>query len=841
MKVFFGEVDKLKEFLGGKAGVIGGSVIPITEDNEKLAKYGVFLPDDLLGPELSSWVDTFNHDLAKFGPILLNKCWPDSYPIGPWAMTHKVSDDRRYGIALKQLRSGLSDIDMGATVARYLPEHEAARLKPVRVRAMYNNRYRSWDGALLDWAGGRRLPFSRTLVELLMFPNAALPDSPLSRTHNEKAQTGTDADPLSMLNPLYQERVVSWLMQNKLFDWAASNSISGILARIEHNEPDLGWSRLRGAYDAAIGLDSVYRAILDDQHHIKLFWFDQPVAYTARLGSRSFYPEGPGNYLNDLILRLNHSGIIHPLFDGLLPERRHDIKFDIQNEIEKMVKTGMVTADGLGHLRVVYRQDAEEFLDNYQQATIPYPLEELDDDILKNVVLTRMLDITEEVNNHRKLLSSGIEVSAITMPNVSGMQTKFAASLQSANDGSVRVIPASGSDPFSHIVKPGMALNISGDDLMPFAEWLGMRASKAAGLRTSKFALALLSKVEIDGVNQEASQALTDAFLDAKELSSSRTEMEAKVLAQVWTSGLHGMFISERFDIPAPGSNTKSIGLDMAQILGVDVLASVNNKYRSSYEEVAATVKKEMEKVNADWESEKYELLRQLLLSWMIADSDLHLKNISLLYVQQLDPKGHFISETLQMAPAYDRVTVFGLRQNLSRALAMPVCGTIEAKLEHWLSFAQSQLGIPLHESKDLIFQMGSDVMNSFYEDLVTLSSGPLHFLIKDRCTQIYDELVGHFENINLHIPGLEEHKRKAKAVRESMSFEFPLERPEQRVSLSSILDADLERRNKLVAARQAREAEQDQLSKHAKENQSELGLSDDVVTAKPIRRNYRV
>lgn len=788
MKVFFGEVDKLKSFIGGRSGIAGGVVIPITEDNDRLAKFGVYLPADIVGADLSRWVDAFNHDIAKYGPLLLNKCWPDSFPIGPWSMTHRVSDDRRFGIALKQLRSGVEDFDMGATLARYLPEAEAARVKPIRVRAMYNNRYRTWESSLVEWAGGKKLPFSLALLDVLTFPAAALPDSPLSQTQVEKEQTGKEGDPLSMLNPLYQERIIGWLMQNKLFEWSGANTVTGVLARIEEGAPDLGWSRLKGSYAQAEVLDGVYRAILEDQHHIKLYWFNEPVAYTTRLDSRWFFPEGPSHYLNNLIHRLNGSGIIHPLFDGLLPERRPNIKLDIESEIRRMVKTGMVTADSLGHLRVVYRQDAESYLRHYQQAEIPCPLGELEHDILKNVVLTRMLDITEEVNNHRKELGSGVEVNAITMPNISGMQTKFAASLQPARDGSTRIVPASGNGVFSHIIKPGMTLSMRGDDLMPFVEWLGMRAAKAAGLRTSKFALALLSKVEIDGVNQESHDKLTGAFDERSLNIPNRLETEAEILANAWTAGLHGMFISERFDIPPRGENTKVIGIDIAQVMGVDVLASADNKYRSSYEEVAATVKAEMQKVNGDWESEKHELFRQLLLSWMIGDSDLHLKNLSLLYSQELDNKGRFISESLVMAPAYDRVTVFGLHKDLSRSLAMPVSGVLDAKVDHWLAFAENHLEIPRSIAYSTIHQMGEQVIGSFYEDLVTLSSGPLHYLIHDRCAQIYDQITAHFDHIQLHIASLDEHKRKAQAVLENETFEARPERLFREGSLSEII-----------------------------------------------------
>lgn len=97
--------------------------------------------------------------------------------------------------------------------------------------------------------------------------------------------------------------------------------------------------------------------------------------------------------------------------------------------------------------------------------------------------------------------------------------------------------------------------------------------------------------------------------------------------------------ISKRFDINDLGSNRYHV-LDMAQILEL----KADDKYRSSYERVAKAIKKYSDQPVIDLMT----FYKLVVFSFLCGNSDLHLKNISLLHVEN----------GWQLSPCYDLVNV---------------------------------------------------------------------------------------------------------------------------------------------------------------------------------------
>jgi serine/threonine-protein kinase HipA len=189
-----------------------------------------------------------------------------------------------------------------------------------------------------------------------------------------------------------------------------------------------------------------------------------------------------------------------------------------------------------------------------------------------------------------------IYASALT-PRLSGVQIKAPMSL----DANGVLSPATGK-PFTHILKPA---GTGGYDALPLVEWVAMALGRAAGFEAPMTAL----------VN------MPDKMPPA--------------------------LVVERFDIREGHNDTRMLALeDLCSVLDLPVTA----KYDSTMERVARAVRP----LSTAPEDDLLIIVKRALFAWLIADGDMHLKNMALLKIAEPGEKQF---RSVRMAPLYDAVT----------------------------------------------------------------------------------------------------------------------------------------------------------------------------------------
>jgi len=182
-------------------------------------------------------------------------------------------------------------------------------------------------------------------------------------------------------------------------------------------------------------------------------------------------------------------------------------------------------------------------------------------------------------------------------PRLSGVQIKAPMYLDA--DGVLS--PATGK-PFTHILKPA---GTSGYDALPVIEWFAMKLGRAAGFEVPATALV----------------AMPDKMPPA--------------------------LVVERFDIRAGNHDTRMLALeDMCSVLDLPTSA----KYDGTMERVARAVRP----LSTDPDNDILIIVKRALFAWLIADGDMHLKNMALLKIAE---PGHKQFYSVRMAPLYDAVT----------------------------------------------------------------------------------------------------------------------------------------------------------------------------------------
>jgi serine/threonine-protein kinase HipA len=198
-------------------------------------------------------------------------------------------------------------------------------------------------------------------------------------------------------------------------------------------------------------------------------------------------------------------------------------------------------------------------------------------------------------------------------PRLSGVQIKAPMTLTSAGELHDATMSA-----FTHILKPSPG---AGFESLPVVEHACLIAAQTCGFSVPAHAL-----VAMPG-------NLPDALL------------------------------VERFDIRLNEADVRRLAMeDMASLRGVPAV----EKYEGSIELAARALRPVM----TDWDADGVTLLLRALFAWLIADGDLHLKNLAVLRVA---PPGaeHFTS--VRLAPVYDTVTtrIFPGLENDAMALTL--------------------------------------------------------------------------------------------------------------------------------------------------------------------------
>ncbi|WP_456391176.1 type II toxin-antitoxin system HipA family toxin [Profundibacter sp.] len=182
-------------------------------------------------------------------------------------------------------------------------------------------------------------------------------------------------------------------------------------------------------------------------------------------------------------------------------------------------------------------------------------------------------------------------------PRLSGVQIKAPMFLDT--DG--RLIP-SATEPFTHILKPA---GTSGFQALPIIEYLSMTLGKAAGLTVPAIALTGMP------------------------------------------DGMPPALIVERFDIRDSVDDHRCIALeDICSVLDLPPTA----KYDGTIERIARAIRP----LSTAPEDDLLIILQRALFAWLIADGDMHLKNLAILKVAAPDA---VTFESVRMAPLYDAVT----------------------------------------------------------------------------------------------------------------------------------------------------------------------------------------
>jgi len=182
-------------------------------------------------------------------------------------------------------------------------------------------------------------------------------------------------------------------------------------------------------------------------------------------------------------------------------------------------------------------------------------------------------------------------------PRLSGIQIKAPMYLDKKG-----VLSPSAGKPFTHILKPA---GTSGYESLPIAEWMAMSLGKAAGFKVPDTALI---------------------------------EMP---------DGMPPALLVERFDIRTSTKDKRMLALeDLCSVLDLPTSA----KYDGSMERVARAVRA----LSTTPEQDLVVILQRGLFAWLIADGDMHLKNMALLKIAE---PGAEKFHSVRMAPLYDAVT----------------------------------------------------------------------------------------------------------------------------------------------------------------------------------------
>ena len=181
-------------------------------------------------------------------------------------------------------------------------------------------------------------------------------------------------------------------------------------------------------------------------------------------------------------------------------------------------------------------------------------------------------------------------------PRLSGVQIKAPMFLE--DNG---IVSPSIDKPFTHILKPA---GTSGYDALPLVEWAAMTLGRSAGLTAPIAALIPMP----DGMPP----ALSSSASTSARVRTTEGCWPSRISAPCWT-------------LP-------------------------NAKYDATMEKVARAVRP----LSTDSKSDILTVIRRTLFAWLIADGDMHLKNMALLKIAEA---GDHSFRSVRMAPLYDAVT----------------------------------------------------------------------------------------------------------------------------------------------------------------------------------------
>jgi serine/threonine-protein kinase HipA len=182
-------------------------------------------------------------------------------------------------------------------------------------------------------------------------------------------------------------------------------------------------------------------------------------------------------------------------------------------------------------------------------------------------------------------------------PRLSGVQIKAPMTL----DPDGRLSPSIGT-PFTHILKPA---GIGGFEALPLVEWIGLALARETGFTVPATALI----------------AMPD--------------------------GMPAALLVERFDIRSDATDQRLLAMeDLCSVLDLTPAA----KYDGTIERVARALRG----LSTSPDEDLLILMKRVVFAWLIADGDMHLKNMAVLKIAE---PGNPAFRSVRLAPVYDTLT----------------------------------------------------------------------------------------------------------------------------------------------------------------------------------------
>ena len=246
-------------------------------------------------------------------------------------------------------------------------------------------------------------------------------------------------------------------------------------------------------------------------------------------------------------------------------------------------------------------------------------------------------------------------------PRLSGVQIKAPMSL--TEDGAL--VPAI-DQPFTHILKPA---GTAGFDMLPIVEWLCLQLGRAAGFETPDAALI----------------AMPD--------------------------GMPPALVVERFDIRRGPHDQRRLAMeDFCSILDLPTSA----KYDGTIERMARALRP----LSTDPAADLNILFRRAVFAWLIADGDMHLKNLAVLKTADVGAKTF---TTVRFAPLYDAETTLVFPGLAGDRMALKLNGKDDRLTrQDFLSLART-IGLTVEDAEAALEALTTRIT----ERLVTLQLPP--------------------------------------------------------------------------------------------------------------------
>ncbi len=231
-------------------------------------------------------------------------------------------------------------------------------------------------------------------------------------------------------------------------------------------------------------------------------------------------------------------------------------------------------------------------------------------------------------------------------PRLSGVQIKAPMCLDD------RGILAPATDlPFTHILKPA---GTSGFEQMPVVEWMCLELGRCAGFT-----------------------------------------VPAAVLVPM-PDGMPPALLVERFDIRETPADERRLALeDFCSILGVPA----EDKYKGTIERMARALRG----LSTAPDEDIANLYARALFAWLIADGDMHLKNIAVLKIA--GPTGRSF-QSIRMAPLYDALTTRVFPGLGDDHMALKISGKDDRLNERDFETAARTMDLPLGTARNILNDM---------------------------------------------------------------------------------------------------------------------------------------